>query len=60
MYVQEQVADAWEEEGAATAVRVHDEERDRSPGGWLSLEKVWPESRQEQSFSKVPTYILYI
>ena len=41
------------EAGAAAAVRVLDQERDRSPRGRLQMEEVRPESCQEQSFPKV-------
>lgn len=41
------------EAGAAAAVRVRDQERDRSPRGWLQMEEVWAESSQEQPFPKV-------
>lgn len=41
------------EAGAAAAVRVHDQERDRSARGWLPMEEVWAESCQEQPFPEV-------
>lgn len=63
-YVQEQDAGAGEDDdqiigggaeeaGAAGAVRLHDQERRRPPRGWIPLEKVRTEGRQEQPFPQV-------
>ena len=44
------------EEGEAAAVRVHDQERDWPPRGWLQVEEVWAKGGQEQPIPKVSAW----